>query len=95
MITPETPAEEAGETNTITIYASQAAIGESVPAVGDAIDLSRASGTVTAVHGDKITVRIDTVDGEALPSPGPTDGPSDDDIMKAAENADSGAVDAY
>lgn len=96
MITPDSPAADSAETNTLTIFASQAAIGESVPAVGDAVDLSRVAGTVTAVRGDKITLRVDTVDGEAVPAaPSAEADTSDADLMREAEAADAGAVDAY
>ena len=86
MITPdETLDTGASAANTITIGADRVAIEGVKPAVGDALTFSAVTGTVTADNGGTLTVRLDSVDGEPLT----TDTPSpEDDIMRAAEEAD-------
>ena len=93
MITPdETLDTGASAANTITIAADRVAIEGVKPAVGDALTFSAVTGTVTADNGGTLTVRLDSVDGEPLTDS--TAAPNDDDVMRAAEEADRDA-DAY
>ena len=87
MITPDTPDTDAGATgNTLTVPKGALEIDGVAPEVGDRVDLSQAEATVTAVDGDRITVRVEAVNGEALTAPADPD--PETDVMREAIDAD-------
>lgn len=80
---PDTRPASSG--NTITVPKRAVEIDGVAPDVGDRVDLAQIDATVTAVTGDRITVRIESVNGEPLAA-APAD--TDTDLMREAMEAD-------